>query len=217
MRVNSPIMSVDARGAFGPGVVFGKYCGTNVARTRIRTPIRRSAEEQLTKDLLAMSARAWGDLSEEKREAWNDYALTVTRTDSMGQSYHVTGICEFNGRYGLRVRMGLEPLEDPPVLGACPGFYSVEMTVSYYGGAKLTPVWYPRPGDFFVEVMISGPKNNAEKFYANECSLRFFVSSVWAAYPYWIKLHNKAFGWQIRGISIEGVQGPWWTGVIKVI
>ena len=90
-------MSVDARGAFGPGVVFGKYCGTNVARTRIRTPIRRSAAEQGVKDRLTRGARAWGGLTDEQRSAWVVYAGTVDRVDVFGVIYHVTGQCEFMG------------------------------------------------------------------------------------------------------------------------
>jgi len=212
MRVNSPIMSVDARGAFGPGVVFGKYCGTNVARTRIRTPIRRSAAEQGVKDRLTRGARAWGGLTDEQRSAWVVYAGTVDRVDVFGVIYHVTGQCEFMGNYTIRKMTGEAIREDPPEDDKPPNVRNFH-TLLYPAQNQLLFTWdWWNGNEEYVEIMLTGQRKKGRGYYENQAVFRAFKKYPYIYYSHTVPKGKGSIGYKVRYISCHGKWGPWQTG-----
>jgi hypothetical protein len=71
--------------------VFGRNKGGAVIRNRI-TPInRRSASQQLRKQLLASFASQWRGLSQAERDSWNAASPNFPQTDNLGQVIYLTG------------------------------------------------------------------------------------------------------------------------------
>lgn len=154
MRVKTPLMESDSRGRFGNAVVFGKGMGTNWARQLLKTPVVNSQRETLVKNWLSEGARAWGALSPVQMAGWCAYALLVTRYNSLGNPYHVSGQCEFINAYCLAANAGETLPTDAPVwegLPAVPGFYGVRMPFF----RALWMAWdTPSPGDM-VEIFLT--------------------------------------------------------------
>ena len=217
MRVNSPIMSVDARGGFGPGVVFGKFCGTNVARIRIRTPVRRTAAEVMARNVMAMAAQAWGGLAEIKREAWEAYALTRTRYNSMGESYYATGQNEFMGNYVIRKMTQESIREDPPEDEIPSAMDSItNFQVPGFLGFKIGWSW-PGGDEVHVEIMISQQRGWARSYYCNQAVFKVMVKHPQDFFWYIPEMARQSYGIRLRYISAQGQGGPWVGDTVKVV
>lgn len=85
------------------------------------------------------AADAWNALTDAQRNAWADWAIGVPKTDSLGQSYVLSGRQAFISAYLIATRWSLTPLTDP-------GTYSVPLFKS------VTLV-----GDIYVVVALPGP------------------------------------------------------------
>lgn len=72
---------------------YGRY-----VRAR-STPVNPNTEyQQLVRASLALSATIWqSTMSQAERDAWNTYAFSVTRTNSLGQTYNPSGWQLFAG------------------------------------------------------------------------------------------------------------------------
>jgi len=216
MRVNSPIMSVDARGAFGPGVVFGRYRGTNCARTRIRTPVRRSAAEQTVKNNMALGARAWADLTDLQRASWETYAGGVTRYNKMGDPYSVSGQCEFMGNYSIKKLIGDPPRLNSPTDTRPPGV--IGFGIRAVLRANSIRMWWewPTAGARCIEIFLSKPRGWARKYYANQATLHIFKTYPDTFIVIAVARERSSYGYRVRYISEQGQGGPWTKGAIKV-
>jgi len=153
MKVNSPLHSVDARGAFGPGVVFAKAKVTNWARVRLRTPQPFTEKQQKAKENLIKRVRGFGAITEGEREDWRDWALLHPRVDSMGQTYYPTGSNYFSGFGVICLNIPKAPVDTAP--GApdpgpftlwtwtwFPLLYSLRVDWTITGVADFVNVWW---------------------------------------------------------------------------
>lgn len=75
---------------------FGQYL-----RTRRQPTQPRTSRQMEVRALLAEASQAWRGLTDAERDAWNAYALTVPRVDSLGQTIFPTGHQIFVGLYSL--------------------------------------------------------------------------------------------------------------------
>lgn len=65
---------------------FGQYNRTRAMPTQPRT-----AAQVQARGFLSTVSKAWASLTDAERLAWNNYAAAHTFTDSLGQSYSLTG------------------------------------------------------------------------------------------------------------------------------
>jgi len=216
MRVNSPIMSVDVRGSFGPGVVFSKTDGTNWARMRIRTPQVNSDARVNAKRAMSVSSRAWTDLTGGQRALWQTYAAGIIRYNSMGQPYTVQGICEFNGVSALCKLMNVAAPTVPPTGGPPPVFLTVIAEPYWHLAIAFRVRWYAFIDPYKVEIMVSPAKSWPQAYYDNQTVLSAVKPGAPAEYRHNLDIDKKAWGWKVRGLTAEGVAGPWWSGVVRV-
>lgn len=212
MRIKQPLDQVDARGAFGPGAVFGKWSGTNWVRARIRTPIRRTRREQEVKRRLTVYSRAWMNLTAEQRQNWCEYSTTVTRYDSMGNPYHAGGMQEYIGASVLLDIAGLDPVYWAPT-DQPPGelyYYEVEYDpIEGWPRFRLKVYWVP--DQFNVQIWMSRPKPTGRKYYNNECVMSGqFQFPIPDEYRY-VDRANQRYCFKFRAINYQGRAGPWWV------
>lgn len=69
---------------------FGQY-----RRTRAIPVNPASSAQGLARARLSVAAAAWRALTDAQRAAWRDLGLSMTRTDSLGQTYDLTGTQAF--------------------------------------------------------------------------------------------------------------------------
>lgn len=207
-------MSVDARGAMGPGIVLGKRRGTNWARQRIRTPINRGSKEQAVKDRLTRGARAWGQLSGADRSGWETYAGTVTRINVFGDTYHVSGQCEFMACYAITVMLGTSSPTSAPVvsnLGAVAGL-TVEWQVLYW---RVSIAWDDEQALDWIEIFLSPIKSNGIMSSITGDLVIHQIASCPDDMPVHVDLPlEKKMIFRIRGLMDSGQWGVWTSGII---
>lgn len=90
---------------------FGQY-----RRTRA-IPVNPASSYQGTQRArLAAASAAWRSLTAAQRAGWNDLAAGVTRTNSLGQSYNMTGHMCFVSCYNDCAAAGVSVLSDAPAV-----------------------------------------------------------------------------------------------------
>lgn len=214
MKILTPLMSEDARGAFGPGAVFGKWRATNWVRERVMNPLRRSSREVAARNNLAMGAIAWGSLTGEQRQGWRDYAETITRYDVFGNPYNATGQCEFICNYCITREVGTAaPTAAPEVEN--PGY------VEGLGLAMGLPNWdvivvfTPNQYIEWVEIFLTAIKPGSFMSPVSNLSVIHGIKST--EFKSW---HGPFTGdgykrqWKVRGLMDSGQWGPWVQGIV---
>lgn len=88
---------------------FGQYNRTRAMPTQPRT-----ARQMDVRALLAAGSQAWQGLTDSERDAWNAYAATVPRLDSLGQTVFPTGHQVFVGLYSFMTDSEIS--SGPPVI-----------------------------------------------------------------------------------------------------
>lgn len=212
MRVKEPLYSEDARGRFGSGVVFGKWRQTNWARKLFKTPQTGSFRSIEWRNHVTQASHEWRDLSPEQMEGWDDYALTITRTDVFGQEYHCTGFNEFLGLWILAKDMGEVPVEDapetepPPVLA---GLFVI--------GAAVPPCYLgfhwdtPTVGKW-VEIFISKEQKIGSTFREGELVIHYWVLGSLGMKITVLLDCQSVYSWKIRQVRANGQGGPFIEG-----
>jgi len=80
---------------------FGQYNRTRAMPTQPRTAAQTAVRANLTE-----VSRAWGQLTDADRAAWNSYAASHPRTDSLGQTIVLTGHMMFVAINVLNLQAG---------------------------------------------------------------------------------------------------------------
>lgn len=109
---------------------FGQYRRTRAMPTQPRTALQLAIRSQL-----AGASTIWRTLTQEIRDAWTVYGATILKTDSLGQTYSLTGSQAFASLFLSYSQFGSAPLENPPS-GQTP---QVTMCVPAFEGIGTTP------------------------------------------------------------------------------
>lgn len=112
------------RGPFGGGAASGAAGsfvasharGTQYLRARTVPVNIRSSFQQAVRNAVKTLTSLWQSLSEEQRGAWRNYGLNVSTTNTLGDSFHASGINWFVGNNTPRVQAGLAATLDGPTI-----------------------------------------------------------------------------------------------------
>lgn len=102
----------------------GSVAGTTSSRNRFgqyrrsrAIPVNPNSSYQGTQRArLAAASAAWRALTSAQRAGWNDLASGITRTNSLGQSYNMTGHMCFVSCYNDCAAAGVSTLSDAPAV-----------------------------------------------------------------------------------------------------
>lgn len=194
MRVRSPLYSVDARGAFGPGVVFAKAKRTNWARRRLRTPQPKTVAQQTAKNNLVKTVRIWAGIPLIDRLDWDAYGAANSKTDPMGQTYYPSGCNYFSGFGCINEGAGRVPVEEAPVSGD-PGPF-VDWWVT----------WFPLLYVIRINWNLTGEAENIEVRWTDPLSAG--VSPIYQKFPHIIQFKEN-----LGVVYIGPIEPGWWYGV----
>ena len=107
------ILDVPQSGSVG-GVTSSRNRFGQYRRTRA-TPVNRSTEaQQNARTRLTAASRAWRGLSSLLRNAWDSFGATIIKSDSLGQSYTLTGLQAYIRCFSLADLVGAMQPTTPP-------------------------------------------------------------------------------------------------------
>lgn len=107
---------------------YGAYTRKRTAPVQPRTPLQVATRETLTGIITT-----WRQRSADEQHDWATLGSQIIRTDSMGQTYNLTGAQAYASLNITRATAGLPPLFSPPPLVELPPF--ALLTATYSGGA----------------------------------------------------------------------------------
>jgi hypothetical protein len=129
---------------------------------------------------MSANAAAWRAITGIQREGWDSLGNSMVRTDSLGQTYTLTGFQAYCSVNNVRNADGLTAVSDPPAL-TTPGTIltsAITLTAAVFSVA-YTPT--PMPAATYLHVYAS-PQRSAGRQFEGDFRL-VFVSAAAAASP----------------------------------
>lgn len=74
--------------------------------------------QSLARATLASASTAWRNLTASQRVGWASLGVQMVRTDSLGQTYNLTGLQAFTSIYRNLTTLGVATVTDAPALSA---------------------------------------------------------------------------------------------------
>jgi len=101
------------------GTTFQRAGSASVARRRPHPPRPLQSGQRAAQMLLAAASREWTLKSDGDRSGWRSRALTITLTNSLGQTYHPTGQQLYIWCFCAQNRLGISAVTLPTQPGLC--------------------------------------------------------------------------------------------------
>lgn len=139
------------------GLLSRSQGNTTAARNRggayIRNrvvPVNPNTDKQtVQRELLASLSSSWRDLTQAEREAWIALGLQMTRRDTLGQEYTLTGLQAYTSVNRNLILIGDDPTPTAPALDMPPDLTDVD--VASLTAAAFTIDWTAAlDGDWIV-------------------------------------------------------------------
>lgn len=186
----------------------GSQAGTTASRNRFgqyeRTraiPVNPTSTAQgLVRARMAANSAAWRGLTGAQRAGWTGLGGSMTRTDSLGQSYTLQGNQAYASVNNNRLQCGLAVVADAPGLTTPEALTGVVVTLT---AIAFSIAWTPTPMPAATYCAIyASPQRSAGRNF--EADLRFMkVSAAAAASPLAILAEYTArFGVPVLGNRI---------------
>jgi len=112
MKYISPLIS-DARNKLG-GTVWSRNSAGVYQRAHVAPTQPRTTSQQANRALFASLASAWGALSQSQIAAWNQLALTVPWTDTLGHTFYPSGFQLYLSCNRNLQALSLSTINSPP-------------------------------------------------------------------------------------------------------
>lgn len=154
---------------------FGQY-----RRTRAIPVNPASTAQGVVRARMSANAAAWRTLTSAQRAGWNDLGASMSRTDSLGQSYTLDGFqayCSVNNNLS---QSGASTIADAPVLSTPSTLLTMTITLT---SASFSIAYTPTPLPTGTKVFVfCSPQRSAGRAF--EADYRFIqVSAAAAASP----------------------------------
>lgn len=174
---------------------FGQY-----RRTRAIPVNPASTFQGVVRARMSANAAAWRALTDAQRSGWRDLGLSMNRTDSLGQSYNLTGFqayCSVNNNLDA---MGNAAVSDAPVLSTPDALLTTTLTLTSASfSIAYTPTPLPAGAKLFV---FASPQRSAGRSFEGDYRL-IFVSAAAAASPANVlAAYTSRFGAPVTGNKI---------------
>lgn len=154
---------------------FGQY-----VRTRAIPVNPNTTAQGVVRARLALNSSAWRALTAAQRAGWLDLALSMVRTDSLGQAINLTGLQAYCSVNGERLAAGDAVVSDAPALSTPSALASATITLT----AAAFSVAYtatPLPAGARLFTFVS-PQRSAGRAFESDFRL-LAVSAAAAASP----------------------------------
>jgi len=154
---------------------FGQY-----KRTRAIPVNPNTVNQSQARARFGDAAQAWSGLTDAQRAGWTSLGLQITRTDSLGQVYTLTGLQAFALLFINNLDAGVATVDDAPAIVAPTGLLTLTVTTA---GATLSAAYTATPLGADTKLFIyASPQRSAGRSF--EADLRLIhVSAAAAASP----------------------------------
>lgn len=190
---------------------FGQY-----RRTRA-TPVNPNSTFQgVVRARMSANAAAWRALTNAQREGWADLGLSMNRTDSLGQSYNMTGFMAYCSVNNNKVAAGDAIIADAPALSTPATLLTMTITLTAASfSIAYTPT--PMPTGTRIFAFVSPQRSAGRQFEADYRLIS--VSAAAAASPFVIlTAYTARFGVPVVGnrvfVSLVSYFGGFQSGPI---
>lgn len=166
----------------------GSQAGTTASRNRYgqykrtrATPVNPNTTAQgLVRARMSANAAAWRALTDAQRAGWNDLGLSMSRTDSLGQTYTLDGFQAFCGVNNNKAQAGDASISAAPALTTPSTILTAVVTLS---AIAFSIAYTPTPMPAATRLVVyASPQRSAGRNY--ESDLRFIqVTAAAAATP----------------------------------
>jgi len=149
---------------------------------------------------MSANAASWRTLTANQRAGWNDLALSMNRTDSLGSSYNLTGFQAYCSVNNLNVAAGNAVVSDAPALGTPSALLTAVITLTA-AAFSIAYTATPLPAGARLFTFVSPQRSAGRAFEADFRLLT--VSAAAAASPAVIlTAYTAKFGVPIVGNRI---------------
>lgn len=188
---------------------FGQY-----RRTRAIPVNPNSTFQGVVRARLSANAAAWRALTQAQREGWASLGLSMNRTDSLGQSYNLTGFqayCSVNNNLDA---MGSAAVSDAPALGTPDALLTMTITLTAASfSIAYTPTPLPTGAKLFVFL---SPQRSAGRNFEGDYRLVFTSAAAAASPANVLSAYTARFGVPVVGnrifVSLVVVLGGFESG-----
>lgn len=175
MKILSDPSSGSLRGDTHSRNRFGQY-----VRTRAIPVNPNTTAQGVVRARLALNSAAWRALTSIQRAGWTDLGLSMTRTDSLGQTVNLTGIQAFCSVNNENLAAGNAVVSDAPALVTPSALATATITLT---AAAFSVAYTPTPLSSGERLFIfCSPQRSAGRNYESDYRL-IAVSAAAAASP----------------------------------
>ena len=174
---------------------FGQY-----VRTRA-TPVNpRSTAQVTTRTRQSVNAAAWRGLTDAQRAGWGDLGLQMVRTDSLGQSYSLTGFQAYCSVNNTLAAAGSTLVSAAPALSVPAGLISVTLTLT---SASFSVAYTATPLATGVKLIIrASPQRSAGRNFESDFRVITTTAAAAASPANILTAYTAKFGAPVTGNKI---------------
>lgn len=207
------ILDVPQSGSVG-GVTSSRNRFGQYRRTRAVPVNPNSTFQGVVRARMSANSAAWRALTDAQRAGWNDLGLSMNRTDSLGQSYNLTGFMAYCSVNNNLVASGAAVVSAAPVLSTPATLLTMTITLT---AASFSIAYTPTPLPAATKVFVfCSPQRSAGRNFEADYRL-IQVSAAAAASPaVALTAYTARFGVPVVGnkifVSLVSVFGGFESG-----
>jgi hypothetical protein len=180
----------------------GSYAGVTSSRNRFgqylrarATPVQpRSAAQLAVRAHQSTNAAAWRALTATQRDGWLSLGLQMIRTDSLGQSYTLTGFMAYCSVNNLMLLTGAAVVASPPALTTPSGLSTVTPTAAQ-GTPAFSVAFTPTPLGTGQKIIVrAGPQRSAGRAFEADFRVMFIGAAASASPANILTAYQAKFG-----------------------
>lgn len=186
----------------------GSYAGITSSRNRngqyVRnraTPVNpRTTAQVNTRERQTVNAAAWRALTANQRAGWADLGLSMTRTDSLGQSYSLTGFQAYCSVNNVLAAAGSTLVSDAPALATPTGLATVTITLT---NAAFSVAYTATPlGTGIKAIIRCSPQRSAGRSFEADYRVITTTAAAAASPANILSAYSAKFGAPVTGNKV---------------
>jgi hypothetical protein len=189
----------------------GSQAGTTSSRNRFgqytrnrATPVQPRTVAQLAqRSRQTTNAAAWRTLTSTQRDGWTSLGLMISRTDSLGQTYNLTGFQAYCSVNNNLLTLGSSTISDAPALSTPTGVASVTLTLTGGGSPAFSVAFTPTPLGSGEHVIVRcSPQRSAGRSFEGDYRVIFVGAAASTSPSNILTAYQAKFGTPVSGNKI---------------
>lgn len=167
---------------------YGQYRRTRATPVNPNTTFQTAVRERLT-DL----SQRWRTLTALQRTGWAGLGLQIERTDSLGQTYNLTGLQAYTSLNANNIAAGNAVVDDAPALSEPASIETVTVTLedtpTFSFAYTVTPL-----GTGIRAFIFAGPQRSQGRSFESDLRLMFVTAAAAASPANILSAYQARFG-----------------------